>query len=305
MTADILVIGGGTAGLTAGLYAARAGKSVTLLEKESTGGQIVYSPRVENYPGLPGVSGADYAAALTEQAESFGVSVEYAEVLSAARDGDGFLVVCDTGEYRAGALILAVGTTHRKPGLEGEEELTGCGVSYCAVCDGAFYAGRETAVLGGGNTALTDALFLAGICSKVTVIHRRGEFRGEAALAARLREKENAEILFSSAVTGLRQEGGELTGILVKDLPTGQERLLPVSALFCAIGRIPQTEPFRGLLETDEAGYIAAGEDCTTSLPGVFAAGDCRTKAVRQLTTAAADGAVAGLAACRYAEGRA
>ena len=163
---DILVIGGGTAGLTAALYASRAGKSVTLLEKESTGGQIVYSPRVDNYPGLPGVSGAEYAAALTEQAESFGVTIEYAEVLSVAQEADGFRVRCDDGERTTRAVILAVGTAHRRLGLDGEDDLIGCGVSYCAVCDGAFYAGGEVAVMGGGNTALTDALFLAGICKR-------------------------------------------------------------------------------------------------------------------------------------------
>ena len=299
---DILVIGGGTAGLTAALYASRAGKAVTLLEKESTGGQIVYSPRVDNYPGLPGVSGADYAAALTEQAESFGVSIEYAEVLSVERTGDGFRVRCDDGERTARAVILAVGTSHRRLGLDGEDDLVGCGVSYCAVCDGAFYAGGEVAVMGGGNTALTDALFLSGVCSRVTVIHRRDAFRGEARLVDALREKPNVEFLLSSTVTGLRTKDGELDGIAVRDLKSGGESFLPVQGLFIAIGQLPQTEPYRGFVETDEAGYLIAGEDCVTSMPGVFAAGDCRTKAVRQLTTAAGDGAVAALAACRYAE---
>ncbi len=200
--ADILIIGGGTAGLTAAIYAARAGKTVTLLEKESTGGQIVYSPRIENYPGLPGISGADYAAALTEQAESFGATIEYAQALSIDRDGagdrDGFVVRCDTGDFTAKALIIAAGTSHRHLGVAGEEELTGRGVSYCAVCDGAFYAGGDVAVLGGGNTALTDALFLAGICSHVTVIHRRDVLRGEAALVERLRQRENVSFTLSA-----------------------------------------------------------------------------------------------------------
>lgn len=299
---DILVIGGGTAGLTAALYASRAGRSVTLIEKEATGGQIVYSPKVENYPGLPGMSGAEYAAALTEQAESFGAAIEYAEALRVERTEEAFTVFCDTGEFSARALILAPGTSHRKLGLEKEEELTGCGISYCAVCDGAFYTDREVAVLGGGNTALTDALFLSGICRKVTVIHRGDGFRGESALVSRLREKPNVAFLLTSTVTELRETDGSLSGIVARDKNTDQDRFLPVAGLFIAIGQEPQTSIFRGLVTLDEAGYLEAGEDCCTSREGVFAAGDCRTKDVRQLVTAAGDGAVAGLAACRYAE---
>ena len=299
---DIIVIGGGTAGLTAALYASRAGKSVTLFEKESTGGQIVYSPKVENYPGLPGISGADYAAALTRQAESFGVTIEYAEVLGVEQTEAGYVVRSDAGSVTGHALILAVGTSHRKLGLEKEDDLVGCGVSYCAVCDGAFYRDAHVAVLGGGSTALTDALFLSGICSRVTLIHRRDTFRGEDALVARLREKSNVEFLLSSTVTGLQDADGVLTGITVRKLSTGEEQLLPVEGLFIAIGQLPQTELYRGFVEPDDAGYIQAGEDCLTSREGVFAAGDCRTKAVRQLTTASGDGAVAGLAACRYVE---
>ena len=299
---DIIVIGGGTAGLTAALYAVRAGKNVTLIEKENTGGQIVFSPLVENYPGLPSISGADYAAALTEQAESFGVAIEYAKVLSVRKDGSTFRVECDTGELTARALILAAGTTHRRLGLDKEDELIGSGISYCAVCDGAFCAGGDVAVIGGGNTALTDALFLSGICSRVTVIHRREDFRGENTLVKKLHAKPNVDFMLSSTVSALSEDQDTLTGITVKSLKTGEERMLPVSGLFIAVGQIPQTELFRGFVDTDEAGYLIAGEDCLTSLEGVFAAGDCRTKAVRQLTTAAGDGAVAGLAACRYIE---
>lgn len=300
---DIIVIGGGTAGLTAALYAARAGKSVTLIEKESTGGQIIFAPRVENYPGIPEMSGETYAAALTEQAEHFGVTIVYAEVLSVEKrgaDGSGFTVHCDLEDLTAKALVIASGTVHRRLGLDGEEDLIGSGISYCALCDGAFYTGMDAAVLGGGNTALTDALFLSGICRKVTVIHRRDTFRGESALVSRLREKENVEFILSGTVTGLEETDGALTGVTVQDRKTGEETILPVSGLFVAIGQLPQTELFRGLADMDEAGYIAAGEDCASSCPGIFAAGDCRTKEVRQLTTAAGDGAVAGLAACRY-----
>ena len=227
-------------------------------------------------------------------------AVEWVNTFSA--DGDIITASCDTGDVQGRALVLALGTSHRRLELEKEEDLTGCGISYCAVCDGAFYEGKEAAVLGGGSTALTDALFLSGICKNVTLIHRRDEFRGEAALAAKLREKQNVRFLLSSTVTGLLEEGNELSGIQVKDLKSSLVRTLPVSGLFIAIGQDPQTDICRGFVDTDDAGYLIAGEDCLTSRKGVFAAGDCRTKSVRQLATAAGDGAAAGLAASRYVE---
>ena len=300
---DIIVIGGGTAGLTSALYARRAGKTVTLIEKENTGGKIVFSPRIDNYPGLLSVSGSDYAAALTEQVTAAGADIQYAEAHSIVRDDTGFIVQCDTGEMRGRALIIATGTSHRRLGLEKEAELVGCGVSYCAVCDGAFYAGAETAVLGGGNTALTDALFLSGICKKVTVIHRRDTFRGEDALLSRLKTQPNVSFQLSSIVTELRESNGLLSGITVQNLRTAQEFSLSVDGLFIAIGQTPQTAVCSGFVELDAAGYIVAGEDCATSREGVYAAGDCRTKTVRQLTTAAGDGAAAALAAYHYIEG--
>ncbi len=300
-TSDILVIGGGPAGLTAALYAARAGKRVTLLEAESCGGQIVFAPKVENYPGLPDVSGADFAAALCAQAERFGAVIEYGTALSVERTADGFAVQSDLGGlFRARALILAPGAAHRTLGLAGEDELVGCGVSYCAVCDGAFYAGTDVAVLGGGNTALGDALFLSGLCRSVTLIHRRKTFRGEAAALRRLEEKPNVKILTECAVAELLQQGGALSGVRVRDLASGTEQDLTVSGLFVAIGQVPRTGAFRTLVALDPAGYIAADESCRTNVPGVFAAGDCRTKGVRQLTTATGDGAAAALAACAY-----
>ncbi len=299
---DIIVIGGGTAGLTAAVYARRAGKSVLLLEKEAAGGQIVYSPRIENYPGLPSVSGADFAAALAQQAEGAGTVFEYAEALSLTREDGAFAVRCDTGVFRAKALILALGTAHRRLGLENEEDLIGCGVSYCAVCDGAFYRDREAAVLGGGSTALTDALFLTSVCKKVTLIHRRNEFRGESALVERLKARPNAAFLLSATVTALKETDGSLTGITVTDVNTRSEREVPLDGLFIAIGQDPQTDILRGFLPLGDAGYIPAGEDCACSVKGVFAAGDCRTKKVRQLTTAAADGAAAAIGACAYVD---
>jgi len=296
---DIIIVGGGPAGMTAAIYAARAGKKVMVIEKDSCGGQIVYSPLVENYPGMPGMSGAEFADNLTVQAENLGVEIEYGEVESVTKCGDGFEV--DFGDtVAAKAIILAPGASHRHLGLENEEELTGCGVSYCAVCDGAFYAGMDVAVNGGGNTALQDALFLSNTCSHVTVIHRRDEFRGDPVLVRQLEKRENVSFLLSSTVNGLVAEEDELAGIIAEDLKTGIEHQIPVKGLFIAIGQIPQTEAFRGLVETDGAGYIKAGENCETNVSGIFAAGDCRTKEVRQLTTAAADGAVAALAACKY-----
>ncbi len=299
---DIIVVGGGTAGLTAAIYARRSGKSVILIEKESTGGQIVFSPKVENYPGILSVSGADYASALTEQAESLGVDIEYAEALGVEDAGGSFIVRCDSGPVTGKALVIASGTEHRKMGLENEDDLVGCGVSYCAVCDGAFYSGREVAVVGGGNTALTDALFLSGICKKVTLIHRRDSFRAESALVSRFREKPNAAFMLSCTVAELKERDGALCGVTVRNVNTREERFLPAEGLFTAIGQIPRTELFRGFVAMDAEGYIRAGEDCRTDRQGVFAAGDCRTKAVRQLVTAAADGAAAGLAASRYAD---
>lgn len=298
---DIIVVGGGPAGLTAALYAARAGKTVAVAERENTGGQIVYSPLVENYPAVPAMSGADFAQKLTEQVESLGVEIIYDEVTGLSRDGESFTVRCDGGDYRCKAVVLATGAAHRHLGLDGEEELVGCGVSYCAVCDGAFYTGRDVAVVGGGDTALQDALFLANSCRSVTLIHRRDQFRGEARLVRQVESRENIHILYSHTVEALHAANGELTSVTVKDAKTGETKELAVEGLFAAIGQLPQSGPFSALVNTD-GGYYAAGEDTQTGCDGVFAAGDGRVKSVRQLTTAVGDGAVAGLAACRYVD---
>ena len=298
---DIIVVGGGPAGLTAALYAARAGKTVAVAERENTGGQIVYSPLVENYPAVPAMSGADFAQKLTEQVEALGVEIIYDEVTGLARDGEGFIVCCDGGEHRCRAVVLATGAAHRHLGLPGEEDLVGCGVSYCAVCDGAFYIGRDVAVVGGGDTALQDALFLANSCRSVTLIHRRDQFRGEDRLVRQVESRENIHILYSHTVEALHAAGGELTGITVQDVKTGTARELAVEGLFAAVGQLPQSAPFAALVNTD-GGYYQAGEDTLTGCDGVFAAGDGRVKYVRQLTTAVGDGAVAGLAACRYVD---
>ena len=300
---DIIVVGGGPAGLTAALYAARAGKRVLVLEGNVPGGQINDSPLVDNYPGLPGMSGVQFGQSLTRQAESQGAVVLGEAVLS-LRVRDGLLeATTDVGTHTAPALVLATGVTHRKLGLPGEDDLVGLGVSYCAVCDGAFYQGRPVAVAGGGDTALQEALFLSARCSHVTLIHRRDLFRGEQKLVDQLRQRDNVDILLTSRVDELLRDENGLTGLRVMDLKTVQARELAVDGLFVAVGQEPRNEIFANLIMTDDRGYFLAGEDCAASLPGVFVAGDCRVKSVRQLTTAVGDGAVAGLAASAWADG--
>ena len=293
---DIIIIGGGPAGLTAAIYARRAGKSVLLLEKESFGGQIASSPCVENFPGHKAISGTELADLLYSQAEDLGARIELEEVLS-VEDGDPKTVTTDYGTYTCRALILATGMKHRTLGLPNEELLGG--VSFCAVCDGAFHTGKQVAVVGGGNTALQDALFLSDICAGVTLIHRRDAFRGDPILVEKLRQRENVTFLLDSVITAL-QGAGSLTGLTVANLKTGEVKELAVTGLFEAVGQMPEKALTEPLVTLDESGFIAAGESCLTNAAGIFAAGDCRAKEVRQLTTACADGAVAALVAVQY-----
>lgn len=296
---DIIVVGGGPAGLTAALYALRAGKSVLVIEKSTFGGQITWSPKVENYPAIPSVSGTELGDRLMAQAEAQGAEFELDEVISAELDGDVKRVKTDFGgEFEAKALIIAVGAKPRMLGLEREEDLVGNGVCFCAVCDGAFYKNRPVAVSGGGNSALQDAVLLSDTCSKVYLIHRRATFRGEAKLVETLRSKDNVEFVLESSVTALHGEN-ELSGITVTN-KDGASRDISVDGLFVAVGHAPDNGVFAQLMELDEAGYAASDESCLTKTRGVFVAGDCRRKAVRQLTTAAADGSAAALAACSY-----
>ncbi len=298
---DIMVIGGGPAGLTAALYAARAGKTVQVIEREATGGQIALSPLVENYPAIPAMAGADFAFQLTEQVEKLGVEIIYGEATAVEPVLMGFAVTVDGEAKAARAVVLATGAAHRHLGLAGEEDLVGMGVSYCAVCDGAFFSGRDVAVVGGGDTALQDALFLANSCHHVTLIHRRDEFRGEQRLVEQVEKRENISILYSHIVEELRSENGELSAIVVKDLKSGESKTMALAGLFAAVGQAPQSAPFAQLVAT-QGGYYDAGEDCCSNAEGVFVAGDGRVKTVRQLTTAVGDGAVAGLAACKYVD---
>lgn len=293
---DIIIIGGGPAGLTAAVYARRAGKSVLILEKATIGGQIASSPKVDNFPGMPGISGAELADRLYAQADELGARLELEEVLE-IRDGTPKTVVTDYNTYTCTALILATGMKHRSLGLEGEETMAG--ISYCAVCDGAFYAGRDTAVCGGGNTALQDALFLSDVCRHVTLIHRRSEFRADPILVNALRKRENVTFALDTVVESLVGDT-TLVGLRLKNTVTGELSELNVNGLFQAVGQQPEGALAQTLGVADSTGFIPAGEDCVTPAAGVFAAGDCRAKEVRQLTTACADGAVAALAACRY-----
>lgn len=299
---DVAVVGAGIAGMTAAIYALRAGKSVCVFENESFGGQISYSPKVENYPGIPAVSGQELADAMLEQINALGVTVEVESVRSVTVNGDGSKkLVTDWNEYECKAVVLATGSKHRKLGVAREDELVGKGVSYCAVCDGAFFRNKPVAVIGGGSTALQDAIYLSSYCSAVYVVHRRGTFRGEDRLVNILKEKANVKFLLDCTVKSL--DGSDrVQGITVENKKTGQTEEVPVQGVFVAVGQIPQNDKFTNIVDLDEYGYIASGEDCRTRTPGVFAAGDCRSKTLRQLTTAAADGAVAGTAAAEYCE---
>ena len=298
---DILIVGGGPAGLTAAIYAARAGKTVAVLERETPGGQIVSAPLVENYPGILSISGAELAQKMTEQAKSLGAELLSAEATGLSETQNGFLVSCADGALEAKTVILATGASHRKLGLSQEDTLTGCGVSYCAVCDGAFYEGLDVAVVGGGDTAVQDALLLANTCRSVTLIHRRDAFRASPHLVSCAERQENIRILRNYTVQKLLRLGDVLQGVELLNLKTGEPERLDMDGLFIAVGQAPQSAPFQEAVAV-ENGYYLAGEDTKTSLPGVFAAGDGRKKQVRQLTTAVSDGAAAALAACRYLE---
>lgn len=299
MMYDIGIIGGGTAGMTAAIYGQRAGKRTVIIEAMNYGGQITVSPKVENYPGIASVSGAEFSMNLLDQAMKLGAETELEQV-TGIREEDGIKVIETEGkEYPCRTVIIATGVTHRHLGLDREEALLGAGVSYCATCDGAFFKGKDVAVIGGGNTALQDAEFLSNYCNKVYLVHRRDEFRGEAGLVEPLKRKENVEFVLSATVKELVGQT-VVEGLILNNKKTGEDFQISVSGVFAAIGQVPENQAFAGLVRLDDSGFIAASEDCVTSCPGIFAAGDCRTKEVRQLTTAAADGAVAALVACKY-----
>ena len=299
MIYDIIIIGGGPAGLTAALYAKRANKSVVVIEKATFGGQITFSPKVENIPGFVSLSGNEFAEKLVEQVIGAGVDFEMCEVLS-IKDGDIKTVVTDDGEINGKAVILATGAKHRLLGLPNEENLIGNGISFCAVCDGAFYKDKTVAVIGGGNSALVEAILLSDLVKKLYIVQNLGFLTGEPKLIEQLTAKPNVEVILNTVVDTIKGDT-ELEGITVKN-SDGELSDLVLDGMFVAIGLVPQNGIVDGIVGLDERGYIIAGEDTLTNAKGFFAAGDCRTKSVRQVTTAAADGAVAALAACDFVD---
>ena len=301
---DVAIIGGGPAGLTAGIYAARAGKSTAVIERGLIGGQITFTDSIDNFPAAPGMNGAEYAMKIQSQAESFGAEIimdEITEVAAPETEGGTFKIKGNSDEYEATAVVLATGLDNRKMGISGEDGLISRGISFCAVCDGAFFRNKEVAVYGGGNTAVEDAVFLVNICSKVTIIHRRDRFRAEQAVIDELKVHDNVEFIMSSNVVGVNGDKA-LESITVKNNETGETRDIAVSALFVAIGKIPNSKPFANLVATNEAGYFDIGESCEAGTPGVFVAGDGRSKELRQLTTAVSDGSIAATKACHYVD---
>ncbi len=299
---DIIIIGAGPAGLTAALYARRAEKKVLVIEKDTFGGQITHSPRVENYPGFIAMSGNEFADKLIEQVMAQGAEIELDSVTGIEGEAGHFTVIGEGKNYAAKTVIIATGSHHRQLGLPRENEFVGEGISYCAVCDGAFYKGKIVAVIGGGNSALQDAVLLSESCEFVYVVQNLDYLTGESSLQKILENRDNVGIITSSVVKEIKADE-KFRGIIIENTKTGVLTDLDTDGMFVAIGQVPENEPFRDVTALNDYGYIIAGEDCVPEgTRGIFTAGDCRTKAVRQVTTAAADGAVAALAACRLIE---
>ena len=301
---DIIIIGAGPAGLTAALYARRAEKHVLVIEKETFGGQITHSPRVENYPGFESLSGSELGGKLFDHALALGAEIELDTVTGIRAAEGGIEVVCEGSTHMGASVIIATGSRHRNLGIEGEERFVGEGISYCAVCDGAFYKDKTVAVIGGGNSALQEAVLLSESCAHVTVVQNLGFLTGEESLQNILRSRNNVDFILNATVDALLGED-TFAGITIRDAVSGETRDLAVDGIFVCIGQVPENDAFASVVSLNDRGYVVADEAClpTSTIPGVFVAGDCRTKAIRQVTTATADGAVAALAACRYLDG--
>ena len=297
---DIIVVGAGPAGLTAALYARRAERSVLVLEKSTFGGQMTYSPKIENYPTVVSASGNELADKMVEQVLGQGAEIDMDNITALEKTAEGFKVIGENTTYEAKSVILALGAKHRMLGLEREHELVGNGISFCAVCDGAFYKGRTVAVIGGGNSALQEAILLSEGCEKVYVVQNLPEFTGETKLVNILKTKENVEFIMGTTVKGLIGEE-ELSAITIAD-EKGAERTLTLDGMFIAIGLAPCNQPFEELAPLNKYGYFDTDETCKTKTEGLFVAGDCRSKTVRQISTAIADGSSAAIAACRFLE---
>ncbi len=298
---DIIVIGAGPAGLTAGLYAARAGLSVAVFERISPGGQLAQTAEVENYPGFPnGAEGWQLAFDMQQQALNFGVKIVTEEVLGVDFSGGVKTITTPGGVYAAKSVVVATGAHHRELGLAGEHELAGKGISYCATCDGNFFRGKDVIVVGGGNTAVGDAMYLSRICNKVYLVHRRDKLRATAVYNERLAALDNIEFVWNSVPQEILSEDGKVAGLRIKNNVTDEVRDIAASAVFVAVGNAPSTDFLKGTLDLNEAGYVVADESGKTNVPGVFAAGDVRTKALRQVVTAVADGALAAENAAEF-----
>lgn len=297
---DIIIIGAGPAGMTASIYARRALKKVLVLEAVSYGGQIINTLDIENYPVEFHISGFDFSTKLYNQAVELGAEFIFEKCIKVDKNDSSFEVFTTSSKYQCKSLIIATGADNRKLGLDKEVEFIGKGLSYCATCDGAFYKKRDVAVVGGGNTALEDALYLSNICNKVYLIHRRAEFRGDISVVEKIKGKNNIEIIYNSNVSKLI--GDERLNSIEISYLDGSKKDISVSGLFVAIGKIPENENFKDLIKMDDNGYIIAGEDCHTNIDGIFVAGDNRTKMLRQLVTATSDGAIAATEAIHYLE---
>ncbi|MBR6891217.1 MAG: FAD-dependent oxidoreductase [Clostridia bacterium] len=298
---DIIIVGGGPAGMTAALYALRNGKSALVIEKQGFGGQITHSPKVENYPGTKQMSGNEFAEKMLDQILAQGAEIELENAVAVEDAGETKIVRTEEGgAFEGRAVVLATGVKHRMLGLPGEEELVGEGISFCAVCDGDFYAGQRVCVAGGGNSALQEALLLSDKCGEVVILQDLPHLTGEQKLQDALKKRDNVRAICDVRIEALAVEDGALKGVRVSSRTTGRAQTVACDGLFVAIGLIPENKPFEAMAELNEWGYFASGEDCLTKTPGVYVAGDCRSKGVRQLTTAVADGATAALAACRY-----
>ena len=299
---DIIIIGAGPAGLTAAVYAGRAEKKVLVLERETFGGQITHSPRVENYPGFLQMSGNEFAEKLLEQAMNQGAEIELDTAVGITKNGDAFIVKGEAAEYEGKSVIIATGAAHRRLGLPNEDKFTGEGVSYCAVCDGAFYNGKDVAIIGGGNSALQEAVLLSKSCKSVTVIQNLPYLTGEVKLQNELNNKDNVRIILSSIVASING-GNTFEGITIENTETKEKTDLTFDGIFVAIGQQPMNEPFKDNVKLNDWGYVDADENCVPeSEEGIFVAGDCRSKRVRQIATAIADGATAALAACSFVD---